>query len=128
MKSLSIIAACVFCFILGTLTPLKRVHAQSDTSKPTYYMISFMKTRPGQNPMKMERDLWKPIQADRVANGDIDSWTIMQPVFFGPHSYDYITVMSSTSMQKLTSTNYVPAMEKAWGTDKTKPGFRSSVG
>jgi hypothetical protein len=120
MKNLSIVAACALSFILGTLMPLKRVHAQSDTAKPTYYMISFMKTRPGQDPIKMERDLWKPIHADRVASGAIDSWTVMQPLFFGPHPYDYITVETSSSLEKLTSTNYVPAMEKAWGTDKSK--------
>ncbi len=120
MKNLSILAACAVCFLLGTLIPLKRVHAQSDTSKPTYYMISFMKTRPGQDAIKMERDLWKPIHSERVAKGNIDSCTIMQPVFFGPHPYDYITVETSNSMEKLTSTNYVPAMEKAWGADRSK--------
>ncbi|MDQ2841472.1 MAG: hypothetical protein M3Y72_10630 [Acidobacteriota bacterium] len=120
MKHLSVISACVFCFALGTLMPLKNLHAQADTPKQTYYMISFMKTKPGQDPIKMEQDLWKPIQADRVAQGAIDSWTIMQPLFFGPHPYDYLTVETSTSREKLTSTNYVPAMKKAWGTDKSK--------
>lgn len=108
------------CFLLGALVPLNRTHAQTDAPKQIYYMISFMKTKPGQDPIKMEHDLWKPIQADRVADGAIDSWTIMQPLFFGPHPYDYLTVETSTSMEKLTSTNYVPAMEKAWGTDKSK--------
>lgn len=120
MKRLRFIGSCVLCFGLGALLPLKTTHAQSDAGKQTYYMISFMKTKPGQDPIKMEQDLWKPIHASRVADGLIDSWTILQPLFFGPHPYDYITIETSTSKEKLMSTNYVPSMQKAWGMDKSK--------
>ena len=120
LKQLKFIVGCALCFVLGAFVPLRRIHAQTDAPKQSYYMISFMKTKPGQDPIKMEQDLWKPIQASRVADGTIDSWTIMQPLFFGPHPYDYLTVETSTSMEKLTSTNYVSAMKKAWGTEKSK--------
>jgi hypothetical protein len=63
------VMACGFCFLLGSLMPNKLIHAQSDKPSETYYMLSFMKTRPGQNAFKMERELWKPIQRERVDKG-----------------------------------------------------------
>jgi hypothetical protein len=57
MKHLSMIGSCAICFLLGTLVPLTRTHAQTEASNPTFCNISFMKTRPGQNPINMEREL-----------------------------------------------------------------------
>ena len=83
--------------------------------------MAFMKSNSGQNAIKMEEDLWKPVHTDRVANGAIDSWTVMVPMFSGPHPYDYMTVETSTSMEKLTSGRDMgSSIEKVWGTDKSK--------
>ena len=79
-----------------------------------------MKTRPGQDPFKMERDLWKPLHQDRLKNGDILSWAVMRPVLAGPHNYDYITVTGYRSMEAFgkMETAYMGAAEKFWGKDK----------
>ncbi len=120
MKHLKVILACGFCFLLGALVPMKRIHAQTDKPRETYYMVSFMKTRPGQDALKMERELWKPLQRERVDRGDTDSWTVIEPMFSGPHLYDYMTVETAGSLDKLTHIDYGPAITKAWGTDREK--------
>lgn len=121
LKKIKFIASCGLCFVLGAFVPLKKIHAQADSPKEVYYLMAFMKSKAGQDPVKMEQDLWKPVHADRVAKGLLDSWTVMQPVFSGPHPYDYITIETSTSMEKLTSgRSMLPSIEKAWGPDKSK--------
>jgi len=122
MKRLSFIAACALSFLFGTLVPLTKTHAQSSAPTQTYYQISFMKTKPGQDALKMERELWKPIHADRVNTGQINSWTIMQPVYAGPHPYDYITVETANSMDNFTHTDYEQIMTKGWGKEKLESG------
>src|SRR5881397_307815 len=99
MKRLGLIAACALCFALGTIVPLKRTHAQNSSSNQTYYVIDYMKSRLGQDPYKMERDLWKPVQQERLKTGSITSWSVMSPVLAGPHDYDYITVTGYRSME-----------------------------
>src|SRR5438067_70422 len=94
MKHLSIVGSCAVSFLLGTLVPLTRTHAQTDASNATFYNIAFMKSRPGQNPVSMERELWKPIHEDLLQSGKIKSWTVMQPMFSGPHDFDYITMIA----------------------------------
>jgi len=120
LKRLTFIASCVVSFVLGTLLPFRSTHAQTNTHTPTYYQISFMKTRPGQDPVKMERDLWKPIQTDRMESGEINSWTVMRPIFSGPHDYDYVTVESFSDMTKFIKTDYDRLFEKHWGKEKVQ--------
>ncbi|MGI8961344.1 MAG: hypothetical protein ACR2IV_16590 [Bryobacteraceae bacterium] len=122
MKYLSFIAACALSFVLGTFVPLTHIHAQTSAPARMFYQISFMKTKPGQDAMKMERELWKPIHSDRANNGQINSWTVMQPVYSGPHPYDYITVEASNSLDSFLHTDYVQLMTKAWGKDKFESG------
>jgi hypothetical protein len=120
MKRLAMIVTCALCFALGTLIPVNRTHAQESTSGHTYYVVDYMKSRPGQDPFKMERDLWKPLHQDRLKSGDILSWAVMRPVLAGPHNYDYITVTAYRSMDAYAKmeTAYVSAAEKIWGKDK----------
>ncbi len=118
MSHLKLIAACGFCFLLGTLFPQKHVHAQTNNHSETYYLISFMKTKPGQDALKMEQELWKPIQLERVNKGEIESWTVMQPLFSGPHPYDYLTVETASNIDKLTHADFAPTITKAWGKEK----------
>ena len=86
MKHFGFIAGCALSFVLGTIVPVTKTHAQSSAATQTFYQISFMKTKPGQDALKMERELWKPIHTDRVNTGQINSWTVMQPIYGGPTS------------------------------------------
>ena len=115
MKHLSYIAACVVAFSLGTLIPVRGTHAQTATPPTTYYQISFHQSRPGQDWRKVEHDLWKPIQQERVNSGHLDSWTVMEPVFAGPHPYDYITVESSSNLDDITKAEFGKVFSKVWG-------------
>jgi hypothetical protein len=127
MKRFSFIAACVLSFALGTIVPIMNTHAQSSAPSQTFYQISFMKTKPGQDALKMERELWKPIHTDRVNNGQINSWTVMEPVYAGPHPYDYITVESANTIDALTHTDYNQIMTKAWGKEKLESGTAQTI-
>lgn len=127
MKRFTFIATSVLCFALGTIVPISHTHAQSSAPARTFYQISFMKMKPGQDALKMERDLWKPIHTDRVNSGQISSWTIMQPVYAGPHPYDYITVEMASSVDAFTHTDYNQIMTKGWGKEKLESGMTQTM-
>lgn len=123
MRRLVMIAACTLCFFLGRLLPLTRTHAQNTTASRTYYVIDYMKSKSGQDPYRMEHDLWKPVQQERLRNGDITSWAVMTPVLAGPHNYDYITVTgyrSADAYTKLMTSGFGSVFEKIWGKDKVQ--------
>jgi hypothetical protein len=120
MKHLSIIGGCAICFLLCTLMPLQRSRAQTGPANATYYNISFMKSRPGQNPISIERELWKPIHEDLLQSGKIKSWTVMQPMFSGPHDYDYITMIAVNKLNDYMAIDYQALFDKRWGKDKTQ--------
>ncbi|MBV8812038.1 MAG: hypothetical protein JO033_25505 [Acidobacteriaceae bacterium] len=63
MKRLTVILACVVFFALGTLMPLAHTNAQTSQANRMYFTVDYMKAKPGQNPEKMEHDLWKPVHA-----------------------------------------------------------------
>lgn len=113
-------AACTASFVVGTFVSLPKVHAQETTSSRTFYVVDYMKSRMGQDPIKLERDLWKPLHQDRLKNGDITSWAVMEPVLAGPHNYDYITVTGYSSMEAYarTEARMRSSAEKIWGKDK----------
>jgi hypothetical protein len=122
MSRIFVAASCGLCFILGTLVSLPRMHAQDSASNRTFYVIDYMKSRPGQDAFKMERDLWKPLHQSRLQNGEITSWAVMVPVLAGPHNYDYITVTGYRSMAayEQTETAMRTAMEKTWGKENVQ--------
>jgi hypothetical protein len=105
MNRVTVAATGIACFVLGAFVPLRHTHAQSNNSNRTYYVVDYMKSRPGQDPYKMERDLWKPIHQIRLQKGDISSWAVMTPVLAGPHNYDYITVTGYSSMEAYAKTD-----------------------
>lgn len=121
MNRVFVAGSCALCFVLGTLVSLPRIHAQESTATShTFYVIDYMKSRVGQDPFKMERDLWKPLHQSRLQSGEITSWAVMEPVLAGPHNYDYITVTGYRSMEayaKADSSMRAEA-EKIWGKDK----------
>jgi hypothetical protein len=122
MKRFATIITCALCFGLGTLVPLRRTHAQDSTSGHTFYVVDYMKSRPGQDPFKIERDLWKPLHQEVLKNGGITSWAAMRPVLAGPHNYDYITVTGYRSMEAYGKWEsvYLPTAEKIWGKEKVQ--------
>jgi hypothetical protein len=116
MKHVGYVIACIVAFSLGTLVPVRDTHAQTDApNNTTYYSISFNKSKPGQDWRKMEHDLWKPIEQERINSGHLNSWTVMEPVFAGPHPYDYITVESSNNLDDITKADYEKVFTKVWG-------------
>jgi hypothetical protein len=77
MNRIFVAVGCALCFILGTLVSLPRIHAQDNAPNRTFYVIDYMKSRPGQDAFKMERDLWKPLHQSRLQNGEITSRDVM---------------------------------------------------
>jgi hypothetical protein len=53
----------------------------------------------------------------------INSWTVMQPVFAGAHAYDYITVEGFNSLDAFVKTDYGDMLAKLWGKDKFQSNF-----
>jgi hypothetical protein len=98
MKRLTLFIACIVSFVCGTLVPLTRTFAQTDQNKWMYYTVDYMKAKPGQNPAKMEHDLWKPVHAQMQKDGVITSWSVMEPRFGGTGGYDYVTVTGFHSL------------------------------
>src|SRR5215469_12871338 len=98
MKRLSTFAACLICFVLGSLVPMTRTHAQSNQNKRMYYAVDYMKTKPSQNPEKIEHEMWKPVHAQMQKDGVIVSWAVMEPRCGGSEAYDYITVTGFASL------------------------------
>jgi hypothetical protein len=122
MRRFSILAACVMAFSLGTLVRMPRAKAQtnSPTQKRMYYQVDYMKTRHGQDPYKLEHDVWGPIHKEMIKNGVITSWSMMQPLYAGAHNYDYITVTGFQSLKDLENADYPAIFNKVWGKDKSQ--------
>ena len=116
MKRLRLFAACLVSFALGTLVPLTHTHAQTNQTKIRYYTVDYMKTKPGQNPERMEHDLWKPVHAEMKKDNVIASWSVMEPRFGGTGGYDYITVTGFRTMADLEKeqNSYGPVFKKVW--------------
>ena len=130
MNRFRICALSASCFVLGTLLPITFTHAQDSSPNRTYYVIDYMKSKPGQDPFKMERDLWKPLHQERVKNGEITSWSVMEPVLAGPHNYDYITVTGYHSIEsygKGAEASMRAAAEKIWGKDKLQSSMKQTM-
>ena len=127
MKHLGYVAVGFLAFVLGTLVPLRNAHAQADAPTRTFYQIAFMKSKPAQNWVKMERELWKPIHAERINSGHLNSWTVMTPVFSGPHPYDYITVEGANSVDDFTKPDYQALATKVWGKENLESRFTQTM-
>jgi hypothetical protein len=118
MKHLIVIASCAACFILGTLVPLRTTNAQQGATTPaktTYYDVSFMKSLPGQDPISLEKEHWTPIHKDLLQRGTIKSWTVLQPIYSGPHNYDYMTIIAFDDINALNNIDYGTLFKKHWG-------------
>ena len=115
MKLFGSIVACALAFVLGTLMPIRDTQAQTTAPTSTFYQISFHKSRPGQDWRKVEHELWKPVHTERMNSGHLNSWTVIEPEFAGPHPYDYITIESFNNLDDFTKTDYGQIFAKVWG-------------
>jgi hypothetical protein len=48
-------------------------------------------------------------------SGHLNSWTVIEPMFAGPHPYDYITIESVNNLDDFTKTDYGQIFAKVWG-------------
>jgi len=125
MKHLGMVTCSTLCFLLGTLVPITRSHAQAPPPpEATFYNLSFYKSKPGQDPVAMERELWKPVQEDLRKSGVIQSWSVIAPMYTGPHAYDCMTLVAFRKLPAFESANYMPLFEKHWGKDKVQASLK----
>jgi hypothetical protein len=80
----------VVSFLAGTLVPV----ARTDTPSPKYFMVNYMKVIPGQDPVKIEREMWKPLHQEFIKEGQFRSWAVYGLQFPSgtDEKYDYATV------------------------------------
>ena len=132
MNKLFTLTACAICFILGTAAnpffAKTTAHAQDTAAqaKTTYYNISFYKSLPGQDPMKWEKDKWKPIHDEMVKSGQIKSWLVLEPMYSGDHLYDYMTVVGTDDIESYHKIKYNLVFQKIWG-DKWLDTLKQSL-
>jgi len=117
MRFVTTITGCTACFLLGTLVPLNTTRAQTQPTKTTYYNLSFMKSLPGHDPASIEEP-WKSIHTDLLQSGTIKSWTVLEPMYAGPHNYDYMTLIAFNDLDAYTKIDYPTLFKKHWGESK----------
>ena len=130
MKRLTVVSACAFSFLAGTVMHLPRSNAQTATAaqKRLYYVVSYMKSRQGMDAYKLEHDTWGPIHKELLSTGQIASWSMMLPLYGGALNYDYVTVEgyhSLTELENLNS-NYPTIFNKVWGKDKSEANMKET--
>lgn len=85
-----------------------------------YYEINYMRTAPGKASeyVNMEKNVFKPVHAERKANGEITAWGIWQVLY--PYSdkreYDYITANGLNDWDKFVNSDYNAAYKKVFPT------------
>jgi hypothetical protein len=128
LKPITVFAACVLSFGAGVVLSLPRAKAQSNTQQPkrTYIQVAYMKSRPGQDPYKLEHDIWGPVHKQRVQTGRIVSWAMMAPLYAGAKNYDYVTVETFHSLADMENENYDEIFGKVWGKDKMKANMKQT--
>jgi hypothetical protein len=90
--------------------------------------MTFHKSRPGQDWLKVEREYWKPVHTERINSGHLNSWTVLEPEFAGPHPYDYMTIETSNNIDDFTKTDYWPQLiAKVWGKENIDSRWTQTV-
>jgi hypothetical protein len=103
--------------VLSMLLALSRfTFAQQDESM-YYAEVNYMKTKPGQNAINLEDEVWSPIHKEIIKEGMQAAWsvyTIPYPARMNS-PYDYITVNYYTSMEQMERDEalFIKAMEAA---------------
>ncbi len=106
-------------FVLSSLFSLS-LQAQAEEKKAqeketyTYAIVNYMKARPGQNPVELEMEVWKPIHQQLIKSGKRVGWDVYGVAFpSGTEAeYDYITVDYFRGMENMELTG--ADMEKAF--------------
>jgi hypothetical protein len=120
--------ACIVSFLAGTLVGLPHAKAQASgqSQKRLYYQVGYMKTRPGHDAYKFEHELWGPIHRERLKNGNITSWAVMEPMFGGALNYDYVTVTGFHSLKDLEDEDMQAVANKVWGKEKIQAAMKQT--
>lgn len=92
----------ILCMTIATM-------AWSQPQPGPYFYVTFFKVPQGKGEayLKMERDIWKPIQDYRKKQGEIISWAIYSVEFTGDASpYNFVAVELYESLPKMDDGNF----------------------
>lgn len=104
-------------FLLSSLFSLS-LQAQEKKAEEkeayTYAIVNFMKARPGQDPVELEMEVWKPVHQQLIKSGKRTGWDVYGVAFpSGTEAeYDYITVDYFRGMENMELSG--ADMEKAF--------------
>lgn len=90
----------LLAFLAGTLAPT----ASTQTSRPRYIRVDYMKIPPGRGAeyRDLEVNLWKPVHQLRVEQGLISSWALYGHHFPGGDiDYQYVTVTEFPTLESM---------------------------
>lgn len=75
-------------------------HMAGEPGAARYLLVDYMKTRTGQDPLTMEREVWAPLHEARIQEGIIKHWSTYRLAVPGGsgNAYDYGTVNYFDSM------------------------------
>ena len=83
-----------------------------------FYEINYMRAAPGKanDYVSMEKNIFKPVHAERKAKGEMTAWGFWQVVY--PNSekrdYDFITANGLNNWDKFVNSDYAAAYKKAF--------------
>ena len=99
---------------------IQREQARSDAEGVKvgdYITVGYMKVPPGRGGayLRMEREIWKPIQLARIADGWIDNWGVNQLFLPGGSAgeYNWAAVQVYKEFGKILGGNFAENFEKA---------------
>lgn len=95
-------AAVAAAFVAGTFVPAASTQAPSSR----YVMIEHMKSQPGQDYIKYEREWWQPIHRERLKQGKIRSWAVYSRMYpSGSSMEDFVVVTTVDKFNDLDLMN-----------------------
>jgi hypothetical protein len=83
-----------------------------------YYEINYMKVPDGKDAeyIALEKDVYKPVHKERVARGEITTWSLWGTPY--PYSdarpYNYVTANGFSNWDKMMNSNYTEAYKKVF--------------
>lgn len=82
-----------------------------------FYEVNYMQTPPGKEDayVKLEKEIYKPLHKERMANGDITGWGLYSVVY--PYSdsrgFNFVTANAFNNWEKMLTSDYSAAFKKA---------------
>jgi hypothetical protein len=97
---------------LGLLAPL----ASAQAPTPQYLHVSYMRVDPaaGDDYASLEREVWRPVHAERRRRGAIQGWSLYRVEYAPPGTgYDYVTVTVYDALSKMEGEGREAAFQAA---------------